>query len=196
MGRPRDLARRSSPCRCRACTSTSRKRIPKIADPALLRTRDFFGPSAQTGAELIRPLIRRLENHAPAFPAHQDLPLRRKAAGFRKPDGLTSTVLEQLRTNVFHRISIDASIYTTSSFIPLTARLSCPPKHLALRRKPAWRVRPSLGGRSGYPRLLDSRVQRWLRRRQLPGISVLGGDRSGANDSSDSCSWRPPAAPC
>src|SRR3972149_661315 len=117
MQQPPGPARRSSRCRCLTCTLASQKRIPKITDRALLRTWDLFGPRAQTGAELIGPLIRRLENHAPTFAAYQDLPLCREAVGFRKPDRLTSTVLKQLCTSVFHTISIDASIYTKSSFL-------------------------------------------------------------------------------
>ena len=75
-----------------------------MADRALRWTRNILGPGAHTGAEVIRPFIRRFENHSPPVPECQNFPLLRKAALLRQPHRLAPAVLEQLGANSFHML--------------------------------------------------------------------------------------------
>ena len=68
-------------------------------------------PGTQASAELVRPLIRRLEDDAPTFTADQDLTLGSEPALLGKSDRLTATVLEQLRASTFHSVSLDLCLY-------------------------------------------------------------------------------------
>jgi len=74
----------------------SGKRITQVPDALLLWAGDLPRPGTQASAELVRPLIRRLEDDATAFTADQDLALGCEPALLGKSDRLTATVLEQL----------------------------------------------------------------------------------------------------
>src|SRR5207247_6921753 len=92
----------NSPCPCPACTAASGERITQIPNALLLRSGDLPTPGAQASAELVRPLVRGLEDDATALSAHQDFALSREPALFREPDCLTAAIFEELRACDFH----------------------------------------------------------------------------------------------
>src|SRR5438874_4737434 len=85
----------NSPCPCPACTAASGERITQIPNALLLRSGDLPTPGAQASAELVRPLVRGLEDDATALSAHQDFALSREPALFREPDCLTAAIFEE-----------------------------------------------------------------------------------------------------
>ena len=82
--------------------------MPKLL---LLRPRDVPGPGTQAGPEFVRPLIGRLEDDAPAFPAHHNLAFGIEPALLWEPYRLTSAILEELRSNTSHGFSIYLRLY-------------------------------------------------------------------------------------
>ena len=89
----------------------SGKRITQVSDTLLPRAGDLPRPSTQASAELVRPLIRCLQDDATAFTAHQDFALGSEPALLWKPDRLTAAVLEELRTSSFHGVNLDLCLY-------------------------------------------------------------------------------------
>ncbi len=95
-------------------------RVANIPELSLLRTGDILGPCAQARPELVRPLVRRFEDHSTAFPTHQNLPLSSEPTVLRKADNLTTAVPEQLGACGFHDASLDVSLYVVKFALPLT----------------------------------------------------------------------------
>lgn len=91
--------------------------MPHVPDQALVRPGDISWPGAQARSKIVRPFIRRLENHSIAFPTRQDFLLIRESARLGKPDRLTPAVLEQLRAGALHRKSIDVCLYMVKRLV-------------------------------------------------------------------------------
>jgi hypothetical protein len=82
----------------------SGERITQVPKALLLGAGDLPTPGTQASAELVRPLIRRLEDDATAFAAHQDLALGSESALLWEPDRLTAAILKELRASSFHSV--------------------------------------------------------------------------------------------
>ena len=82
----------------------------------LLQTCELTGPRAQTGAEGVRPLIDRLENHPGALPPGENLILVDEAALLWQPDRLTPAIPEDPGTqggSLGIMRSVYISVYTS-----------------------------------------------------------------------------------
>src|SRR3972149_1544393 len=112
----------SSPCPCRACTAASRKRVTQLPNLLLFRPWNCPGPRAQASAELVRPLVRHLEDEAPSLSPHQNLTLSSEPPTLREPDRLAATVLEELGASAFHGVSLDSALYKLKQRSPARAR--------------------------------------------------------------------------
>src|SRR5690349_2915870 len=74
------------------------ERVPFLRDRLLLRAFDVFLAGAESGEEVLRPLVRRFEDDALARPANDHLSLGFwKPNGFRQAHRLTPAVREDLR---------------------------------------------------------------------------------------------------
>jgi hypothetical protein len=62
-------------------------------------------------AQLVRPFISGFKDDAPALPPHRNFALRSKSTLLRKPDRMTPPILEQVRANGFHGVSLDSYLY-------------------------------------------------------------------------------------
>ena len=88
------------------CSSGGAATRPQVPGALLLWVGDLPRPGSQASAEFVRPFVHRLEDHAPAFTADQNLALRVEPALLWESDGLTAAVLEQLRSSTFHGVGL------------------------------------------------------------------------------------------
>ena len=74
-----------------------------VRERPLLGPGNIVGPRPEAGPELVRPFVDGLEDHAPAFATNHNLALTvSEPTLLRQTDCLTTTVLKQLGTRLFH----------------------------------------------------------------------------------------------